>query len=72
MSDLKPCPATATWTVSLDSECPGCHEMVDLLDVPDFWDGRQLDIAEHGTKRSRGVPVECPRCHHEWKVDLLW
>ena len=51
---------------------PDRGQVVDLLDDPDFWDGRKLDIAEHGTDRSRGVEVACPLCHNEWKVDLLW
>ena len=48
-------PDYATWDVSLHAECPECGQVVDLLDDPDFWDGRKLDIAEHGTDRSRGV-----------------
>jgi hypothetical protein len=69
MSDLKP---IATWDISLNTDCPGCGEMVDLLDYADFWDGRKLNLAEHDTDRTRGVEVQCPLCHHEWKVDLEW
>jgi uncharacterized protein (DUF983 family) len=60
---------TAIWTVELNCTCPACNELVDLLDYPDFWDGRKLDIAENGTDRSRGVEVLCPECDHEFTVD---
>lgn len=62
-------PITATWTVELNCECPNCKEYVNLLDYPDFWDGRHLDIPEHGTERSKGVEVMCPECGHEFTVD---
>lgn len=60
---------TATWTVELHCNCPKCGEWVDLLEAPDFWDGRQLDVPEHGTERSKGVEVICPKCDHEFIVD---
>lgn len=60
---------TATWTVELNCDCPGCGEHVDLLDYPDFWDGRQLEVPEHGTERSKNVEVVCPECSHEFTVD---
>lgn len=61
----------ATWSISLDADCPECKEYVDLLDDPDFWDGRcSLDIGEHGTERSVGVEVYCPKCGAEFEVDL--
>lgn len=63
---------TATWDISLDCECPACGEYVDLLTAPDFWDGRSLQIGEHGTDRSRGVDVVCPDCHHEFEVDCVY
>lgn len=59
----------ATWSVSLDCECPGCEDQVNLLDYPDFWDGRSLVIPEHHTKRSSDVEVVCPECGHEFYVD---
>jgi len=60
----------ATWSISLDCDCPACKENVNLLDYTDFWDGRQLDVPEHGTERSRDVDVQCPECAHEFTVDL--
>lgn len=60
---------TATWRVSLNCTCPACSEFVDLLDYPDFWDGRNLNVAENGTLRSRDVEVVCPKCDHEFEVD---
>ena len=60
----------ATWSISLDCDCPACGEYVNLLDYADFWDGRRLDACEHGTDRSRGVDVVCPECGHDFEVDL--
>ncbi len=61
---------TATWTIRLNCECPGCKEFVDLLDYVDFWDGRDFEIGEHGTEKSKGVDAYCPECGHEFTVDL--
>jgi hypothetical protein len=60
----------ANWSVELNCVCPECEEYVDLLDYADFWDRRSLDLAEHGTERSKGVGVVCPGCYHEFEVDL--
>jgi len=62
----------ATWHASLNCDCPGCGEYVDLMSYSDFWDGRSLQIAEHDTDRSRDVEVVCPECGHEFKVDCEW
>ena len=62
----------ATWVIELQCYCPKCHEYVNLLDYADFWDGRQLVVAENGTERSRGVEVMCPECFHEFKVDCKY
>ena len=59
----------ATWSISLDCECPGCKEQVNLLDYTDFWDGRHLEVPEHDTDRSTDVEVVCPECGHEFEVD---
>ena len=60
----------ATWTVELNCDCPRCGEFVNLLDYADFWDGRSLDIAEHGTPRSKEVGVTCPECFHHFHAEL--
>ena len=60
---------TATWTIELNCTCPKCDKWVDLLDYSDFWDGRNLEIAENGTERSKGVEVLCPECSYEFTVD---
>lgn len=61
---------TATWYITLDTECPACKENVNLLDANDFWDGRRFDAVEHGTDRTRDVDVICPNCGHEFNVDF--
>lgn len=63
---------TAWWSVELNCDCPACKEHVDLLDFPDFWDGRRLDIPEHDTERSTAVNVTCPECRHDFEVDLAY
>ena len=60
----------ATWTVTLNCDCPACKEYVDLLNYSDFWDGRKLDIPEHGTDRTKNVEVVCPECNHDFTVEL--
>ena len=65
MSNIK-----AMWSVELWSECPGCNEPVDLLGDPDFWDGVSFQPCENKTARTKDVTVYCPRCGHEFDVDL--
>lgn len=65
-------PCSASWHVSLDCDCPKCGEYVNLLDAPDFWDGRTLDIPEHGTEQSNNLEVQCPECGHKFKVCCEW
>jgi len=60
----------ATWSISLDVDCPKCEEYFNILDTPDFWEDRQLDLGEHETARSRGIEVTCPECGYEFTVDL--
>lgn len=61
---------TARWSISLNTECPACKEDVDLLDADDFWEGRRFEVVEHGTDRTRGVRVICPKCDHKFNVDF--
>lgn len=63
---------TATWVIELNCTCPHCKDDVDLLDDPDFWDGRRLDIGEHSTDRSSDVRVVCPKCGEAFTVDLAY
>ena len=55
---------TATWVVELNCECPSCGKYVNLLDYVDFWDGRELEIAEPCVVDE----VVCPECGHEFDV----
>jgi phage FluMu protein Com len=67
-------PATvdAQWTVELNCDCPKCKVSVNLLDYPDFWIQRQLEIPEHGTERSDNLEVGCPECDHQFTVCCVW
>ena len=57
----------AYWNVELTVECPHCELFFDLLDDPDFWDGRQgLQVGEH----RKNIDVFCPECLEEFTVDL--
>lgn len=60
----------ALWVVHLFTECPECCEDIDLLDHADFWDGRSLDMGEHGTDRSTDMEVDCPSCNASFFVTL--
>jgi hypothetical protein len=62
----------AVWSVRLLCTCPKCRKRLDLLKVDDFWEGRSLALAEHGTVRSRDIPVACPACGWEFKVDCVY
>ena len=61
---------TATWLICMYAECPKCRKEVDLLEAPDFWDGRKLDLGENLTERCKNVEVVCPECSHEFIVDI--
>ena len=58
----------ADWNVELNCLCPMCDTYVNLIDYEDFWD-RDLDVCEHGTTRSKGMEVVCPKCFNEFNVD---
>lgn len=60
----------ATWEIQLNCTCPNCGTYLDLLELPDFWDGKTFEVAEWDTKRTRGVKVYCEQCGHEFKVDF--
>lgn len=62
----------ATWSISLDVECPGCKENVDLTECDDFWDGGEPQPMEHRTARTTNREVFCPRCGHEFVCDFTY
>jgi endogenous inhibitor of DNA gyrase (YacG/DUF329 family) len=61
-------PILATWSLSLDCECPKCGKDVDLLRTDDFWDSG-LQACETCTDRSNDLEVSCPECGHEFVVE---
>jgi hypothetical protein len=64
---------TAYWSVSLDTECPVCEESFDMLCTPDFWEGKSnWQLCEHATEKTEGVDACCPKCGHEFNVDLKY
>ena len=62
----------AGWRIELNTTCPSCGEYVNLMDNPDFWDGRQLEIPEIETDYSNNLEVLCPECGHEFTVCCVW
>ena len=58
----------ALWDIALNCVCPSCKKYVDLLEAPDFWDGRKLKPIEHHTTIANDLEVVCPNCVHEFKV----
>lgn len=63
---------TAIWTIELNCTCPHCEKYVDLLDYPDFWDGRDIQAAENGTDKTRNAEVICPECEKEFISDFYY
>ena len=66
---MKTLKAIATWDISLDTTCPICKKYVNLLDDADFWDGKKLEIGEHGTRNSECVEVTCPECYGNFIIE---
>lgn len=59
----------AHWSASLHVDCPKCKDYVDLLDDPDFWEGRNaLEICQHDTEYTNNMDVVCPNCGHYFEV----
>lgn len=58
----------ATWSISLDCECPACGEHVDLTAYEDFWVDTHLYPGEHGTPRADNYEAVCPECDAEFTV----
>lgn len=56
----------ATWDWQLNTQCPSCHESVDLLENPSFWKGRDLEFAGSANMQD----VECPECQHGFKCNI--
>jgi len=63
---------TAIWYIELTCDCPSCNECVNLIDFPDFWDGRSIEPGEHDTENSNELEVVCPECKHEFTVCCVW
>lgn len=64
----EPAKTIAFWHYELNCKCPECDKNVNLLDEPDFWDGRSLDACEHGTERTNNLEVACPECGYCFEV----
>ena len=62
----------AQWDAHLFCKCPKCKEHVDLLETEDFWEGRSLEVLEHGTEESDSLDVSCPECGHYFEVCCQW
>ena len=62
----------ATWSISLDCECPHCKEDVDLFEYCDFWDGVSFQACETMTKATQDVEVHCPKCEKDFTVDFTY
>jgi hypothetical protein len=58
---------TATWGVCLWVKCPHCKEGVDLLDAPDFWDGRNSDTFD-----ADELTECCPKCGEEITCTVVY
>lgn len=72
MNTTKQAAVTATWILQLFAECPHCLRTVDLLELPNFWDGYGFQPCEHMTPRTTATEVTCPKCGHQFKCDLTY
>lgn len=62
----------ATWSLSLDTECPACRKDFDVLAMDDFWEDHRIEVCERSTPATRDVEVECPHCSHQFAVDFKY
>lgn len=58
----------AMWNIELMCDCPKCGKWVDLLTLPDFWDGRRMNIGENTTDEE----FTCPDCGHEFTANVVY
>jgi hypothetical protein len=58
----------ATWSISLDTDCPECSQSIDLIDCEHFLESGILPL-ETSTERANNVKVTCV-CGHEFTVEL--
>lgn len=57
----------AQWSIELHCRCPECSWDFDLTDQDEFFEN--VSPAEHETKNSTDIEVECPDCQHKFTVD---
>ncbi len=55
----------ATWSISLDLNCPKCNEQIDLIDDDSF-----KESGINPLERAHGYETSCPHCEYEFLVDL--
>lgn len=55
----------AFWFVRLDTECPVCNAEFDLAELESF---RESGI--NPLDRVKDYEITCPRCEHEYILDL--
>jgi len=61
----KPLKITAFWNINLHADCPACKKWIDLLDLPGFWEGRNIQAGAS----QQDMEVTCPDCGHDFIVD---
>ena len=62
----------ATWSISLDVECPFCGERSDLFATFDLREALGVDAGEQNTDRTKDMEVACTACKAALIVDLDW
>lgn len=64
----------ATWSFSLDTECPNCKIALNLDDMNyySYVSDLKLYICEQDTENSRNIEVHCHHCEHEFLVDCQY
>ncbi|GKV89310.1 hypothetical protein PEC301619_12920 [Pectobacterium carotovorum subsp. carotovorum] len=60
--------AVGNWSVDLNTECPECGDYIDMNKDDSFTNGEK----GYALQRLENIPVTCPECGHEFKVDTYW
>lgn len=66
---------TATWSISLDIDCPFCNSYIDVIpttddcdEIADFWEQFSNDMGQC-LHNSKDIGVTCPECHKKFIID---
>ena len=64
----------ATWSFSLDVDCPSCQISLNLDSINgySYVSDLELHICEQNTENSENIEVFCHHCNHKFLVDCQY